>query len=93
MPNLNPDPKMALNIKNPVAESLVRELAEATGESLTDAVIGALRYRLAAIRQPTNARSLHSQVAQLQQFVRELPNLDERDPHEIVPYDEFGLPT
>jgi hypothetical protein len=40
-----------------------------------------------------SAQSLHSQVAQLQQFVRELPNLDERDPHEIVPYDEFGLPT
>jgi antitoxin VapB len=38
---------MGLNIKNPEAHRLARELAELTGESLTTAVTEALRERLA----------------------------------------------
>lgn len=37
---------MGLNIKNPEAHKLATELAELTGESLTDAVTIALRERL-----------------------------------------------
>jgi antitoxin VapB len=37
---------MAMNIKNPEAERLARELAKRTGESLTVAVTVALRERL-----------------------------------------------
>jgi hypothetical protein len=37
---------MALHIKHPDAERLARELAVKTGETLTDAVLNALRERL-----------------------------------------------
>jgi antitoxin VapB len=40
---------MALNIKNGEAEELARQLAAATGESLTGAVTSALRERLARV--------------------------------------------
>jgi antitoxin VapB len=38
---------MSLNIKNPEAHELAKELAELTGESMTEAIIVALRERLA----------------------------------------------
>jgi antitoxin VapB len=41
---------MALNIRNAEAERLVAELARRTGESKTDAVIKAVKDRLARIR-------------------------------------------
>jgi len=37
---------MALSIKDPDADKLARALAERTGETLTEAVINALRERL-----------------------------------------------
>jgi antitoxin VapB len=42
---------MALNIKNPEAHRLARELAALTGESMTVVVIEAVRERLARVRQ------------------------------------------
>ena len=42
---------MSLNIKNPEAHKLARELAECTGESLTEAVTLALRERLERIQR------------------------------------------
>lgn len=39
----------ALNIKNEEAHRLARDIAQATGETLTGAVIGALRARKAAL--------------------------------------------
>ena len=41
---------MSLNIKNAETYRLVRELAEATGESLTEAVGNAVRERLERVR-------------------------------------------
>lgn len=42
---------MRLNIKNPETDKLVRELAQLTGESLTDAVTVALAERLERVRR------------------------------------------
>jgi len=42
---------MALNIKNPEAQSLATEIAHLTGESITSAVIAALRDRKAALER------------------------------------------
>jgi antitoxin VapB len=42
---------MGLNIKNPEAESLIKELAELTGESQTAAVAEAVRERLARMKR------------------------------------------
>lgn len=41
---------MAINIRNEEAEQLARQLAEVTGDSLTGAVVVALRERLAQVR-------------------------------------------
>jgi antitoxin VapB len=42
---------MTLNIKNPEAHRLARELTALTGESITRAVTEAVRERLARVRQ------------------------------------------
>jgi len=49
---------MALSVKQPEADRLARELAAATGESLTEAVVSALRERL--LRQHGKSRSQRS---------------------------------
>ena len=42
---------MALNIKNSTAHTMALQLAQKTGESVTDAVTEAIRERLARIRE------------------------------------------
>ena len=83
---------MALSIKNPEADRLARELAAVTGETITEAVLGAIRARL--VREtgwtPEGAR------AEIDRIVAELaraPILDDRTADEIIGYDEHGLPT
>jgi antitoxin VapB len=46
---------MTLNIKNPEAHRLARELAALTGESMTAAVTEAVRERLARVRRERRA--------------------------------------
>jgi antitoxin VapB len=46
---------VTLNIKNPEARRLARELAALTGESMTAAVIEAVRERLARVRRDRQA--------------------------------------
>jgi antitoxin VapB len=84
---------MALNIKNPEAERLARELAEATGENITQAVTQALREQL--IRRTGRVRdvTLREDIRRIQERVARLPVLDDRSPDEIVGYDEHGLPA
>jgi antitoxin VapB len=77
---------MALTIEHPEAERLARALAEATGESITDAVLIAIKERL-------DREALRRDLRRIQaQFVR---GRDEHAPtaDEIIGYDEFGLPT
>lgn len=83
---------MALSIKNPEADRLARELADATGESLTEAVVNALQERLErAQRQRSSsvAQRLHRLAAEVQ----EIPIIDLRNADDIMGYDEHGLPT
>src|SRR5947199_8660899 len=47
---------MALSIKDPEADRLAREVAKATGESLTTAVVQSLRERLARVRRRSGPR-------------------------------------
>ena len=84
---------MALNIKNREAERLARELAEATGENITQAVTQALREQL--IRKTGRVRdvTLREDIRRIQERVAQLPVLDDRSPDEIVGYDEHGLPA
>ncbi len=83
---------MALNIKSPEAHALARELAAETGESITDAVTGAVRERLAAVRATGSPDVLLAEVASIQEFVASLPDMEGRSLDADSGYDEFGLP-
>ena len=83
---------MALNIKNQEADQLAHELAETTGESLTVAVITALRERLTRLRAKRQRRRLREDVARIRSRYLRLPLRDTRPPDEILGYDESGLP-
>jgi len=84
---------MVLSIKDPEADRLARAVADRTGESLTQAVINALRDRLA--REERLQDNVGIRVADAMEIGRHcasLPLLDQRTPEEILGYDENGLP-
>jgi len=82
---------VAFSIKNEEADELARRLAAATGESLTDAVLVALRERLQ--REEARRRAgLVERLMRLSEEVSALPILDDRTDDEIIGYDEHGLP-
>jgi antitoxin VapB len=80
---------MALSIKSDRADRLARELADLTGESITDTVVAALEARLEVERRRRRAVGLGDIV---ERFGR-LPVLDERRPDDIIGYDDRGLPA
>jgi antitoxin VapB len=84
---------MVLSIKDPEADRLARQLAELTGESLTDAVKQALNDR---IEQETRRRGDNLDRSRLDDIVQRLvalPTVDERTPEELIGYDAEGLPS
>lgn len=83
---------MALNIRNKEAERLAAELATRTGETKTEAVVKALRDRLARVRRQRPRRRLADELDGIAQRCASLPVLDRRTPDEILGYDEGGLP-
>lgn len=84
---------MALNIKDPATDRLVRELAETTGESITTAVNVAVRERLERIRGMAPIEVRVQEILRIADACAALPVLDDRSPDEILGYDEDGLPT
>jgi antitoxin VapB len=82
---------MALSIKSDEADQLARELAAETGETLTEAVVIALRERLDR-EHAKHATSMRTRLARLAAEVAALPVADSRTPEEIVGYDDAGLP-
>lgn len=83
---------MALSIKDAEADRLARELAERTGESLTQAVVVALRERLQREQGHRRPPALREELAAIRRRCSTLPVLDNRSPEEILGYDECGLP-
>jgi len=83
---------MALNLRNPEAERLATELAKATGETKTAAVIKALHDRLERVRRERGRRSLADELEEIAMHCANLPVLDAREPDEILRYDKDGLP-
>lgn len=84
---------MALHIRNPEAHRLAKELAQLTGETMTEAVTVALQERLGRVRM----RKLNEDVAeQLLAIGRETGPLfpegfTSSDVDELL-YDQDGLP-
>ncbi len=83
---------MPLNIKDPVTEKCVRDLAATAGESVTTAVRRAAEERLERLRRRQSGRSLAAEILEIGRRCAELPDLDVRSPDEILGYDEYGLP-
>lgn len=82
---------MALNIRNPEAERLAAELAEATGETKTEAVIKALRERWARLRRDRRRKRLADELDEIARHCAGLPVRDLRPQDEILGYDERGV--
>lgn len=78
--------------QNPEADRLARRLVAITGESLTDAVTGALRERMERLAARRRARSLADELDAIAQRCAKLPVKDTRTEEEILGYDEHGLP-
>lgn len=84
---------MPLNIDDPETDRLARELAQATGESITVAARVAIAERLARVRA---RRSAAGQTAELDAIVRRgrsRSTLDDRLADEVLGYDDHGLPA
>ncbi|MBM4353636.1 MAG: antitoxin [Deltaproteobacteria bacterium] len=84
---------MALSIKHDEADRMARELAKLTGESLTQAIVVALRERLQRQRAKKDNRPLHEQIMEIGRRFSARPVLDDRTDDEILGYDEHGLPS
>ena len=86
---------MALNIKNEQAVAQARELAAATGESVTRAVATAVRERLDRVRGRADA-DVAERAARLRQISQDAaprwPEPDRGAQYGDVLYDEWGLP-
>jgi antitoxin VapB len=84
---------MALNIKDPATELVVRRLAALTGETVTAAVRRAAEERLHQVQQTQGGRTLAAELLEIGRRCAALPDLDRRSPDEILGYDEHGLPS
>jgi antitoxin VapB len=84
---------MALSIKDPEADRLARELADRTGETLTEAVVKSLRERVATEKARSAPTRLAEALGEIGRRCATLPVIDERSPEEILGYDEDGLPS
>lgn len=82
---------MALSIKSDEADRLARKLASETGETLTEAVVVALRERLER-EHARHAGSMSARLRRLASDVAAMRVVDARSPDEIVGYDHLGLP-
>src|SRR6266850_5147851 len=83
---------LALSVKDPEADRLAREVVARTGETLTQAVVVALRERLARLRGRGKRRRLRDELREIAQRCTQLPTLDDRSGDEILGYDDRGLP-
>lgn len=83
---------MALSIKNPEAEELVRRLAAKTGESITEAIHRSVEERLQRIEGRHRPFGLADQLDEIAKRCAALPVTDQRSEDDILDYDEMGLP-
>jgi antitoxin VapB len=77
---------MPISINNAETEELARELAKATGETITEVIRKSLQDRLQRVRGRRHARGLPEEVADILQRMDALPTLDERTEDAILGY-------
>ena len=81
---------MSLNIKDPEAHRLARQIARATGETMTRVVTEALRERLSRLERRSTRASVEELLAIAKRAASHVkhPHVD----HGELLYDEHGLP-
>jgi antitoxin VapB len=86
---------LALHIISSEADRLARKLAKQHGETITEAVVTALKERLARTdtRQIRDREKRKANILKLLEEMDKYPVLDSRSAEEILGYDENGLPT
>lgn len=84
---------MPLNIKDPETDRLVRQLAQLTGENITDAVRKAVESRLEQERRRRGKTIDRAALRRVQKTIAALPIVDDRSPEELLGYDDSGLPS
>jgi antitoxin VapB len=83
---------MSLNIKNEDAHRLARELAEATGESMTLAVSEAIKQRLERVRENSRAGLAERLLKIGRECAAHLKEPYKSIDHGELLYNEKGLP-
>ena len=85
---------MAISLKDPETDSLARQVARLTGETITEAIKTSLRIRL---RHEQLARGRGPELARALEVIAKrcaaLPSLDNRTDDEILGYGDNGLPV
>ncbi|WP_347344295.1 type II toxin-antitoxin system VapB family antitoxin [Microbacterium sp.] len=84
---------MALNIKDPETDRIARELAAATGESITVAARVAMEQRLRRVRASAAEHAVRDELEAIVARGRSRRMIDERSAETIIGYDENGLPS
>jgi antitoxin VapB len=82
---------MALNIKDSETDKLARQLASATGESVTVAVRNAIREKINRLPKRAGLSRFDELMAIGRRFAS-LKGIDRRSADEILGYDKDGLP-
>jgi antitoxin VapB len=83
---------VALSLKDKETDRLAHEIAALTGETLTDAIRKALAERLERERlRRGGTLRLDDRLMEIGRHCASLPDLDARNPDEIVGYDETGM--
>jgi len=78
-------------IKDEEADRMIRQLAERTGATITDAVKGAVSEKLA--RTPLSEKEIAERRAKIEAILARLdamPTVDQRSADEIIGYNDKG---
>jgi len=84
---------MPISIKNDETERIARQLAELTGETLTEAIRGAVAERYERVRRVRAGRSLRDELNEIALRASRRPAISTLTDDEILGYDELGIPT
>ena len=84
---------MPISIKNDKTEMLARKLAELTGETLTEAIRGAVAERYERLCRARSGRSLADELNAIALRCAKRPIASNLTADEVLGYDESGIPT
>ncbi|MBV8836946.1 MAG: type II toxin-antitoxin system VapB family antitoxin [Alphaproteobacteria bacterium] len=82
---------MTVLIKDEATDRMIRQLAERTGETITDAVKGAVSEKLA--RTPLSEKEVAERLRRIEAIIARadaMPTVDHRPADEIVGYNAEG---